>query len=172
MIIKNNNFLRLAFFCFFAFAVSAIFLSCGTIPTEATVSPDLTPTELNQKAQEELDKGYIKSALAYYEILLNRYGQDVSVRTGAEYEIAHIYIKQKKWLEADYMLKMIINRYETAGGASISPKYYVLAKNDYAKTQEYIKTKKRNKKNTEELKSAAEQQLPDTALPQANAEQK
>lgn len=172
MIIKHNNFLRFGFFYFFVFAVSAIFFSCGTIPTEATVSPDLTPTELNQKAQEELDKGYIKSALAYYEILLNRYGQDVSVRTGAEYEIAHIYIKQKKWLEADRMLKMIINRYETAGGASISPKYYVLAKNDYAKTQEHIKTKKLNKNSTEEIKSTAEQQPADTPFPQTDTEQK
>lgn len=170
--IINNNFLHRTFFCFFGFAVFVICLSCGTIPTEATVSPDLTPTELNQKAQEELDKGYTKSALAYYEILLNRYGQDASVRTGAEYEIAHIYIKQKKWLEADRILKMIISRYETAGGASIAPKYYVLAKNDYAKIQEYIKTKKLDKKTTEGIKSTAEQQLPDTSLPQVNTEQK
>lgn len=143
---KKNKVLKtnIAIFAFTCFC--GIFMSCRSIPTESTVSQDLTPSEINQLAQGELDSGYTKHALAYYNILISRYGGDSSTRTGAEYEIAHILIKQKKWLEADSMLQTIIKRYESAGGAGISPKFYILTKNDYAKTQEYIKRKNLNKK--------------------------
>ncbi len=127
-------------------------LSCGTMPTEETVAKDLTPIELKQLAQEEMDKGHTKYALAYYEILLKRYGSDMSIRSAAEFEIAHIYIKQKKMYKADELLEDIIKRYESAGGAGLVPKYYVLAKKDYKITQEYIskKGKKVEKKKDKE----------------------
>ncbi len=126
------------------------FFSCGTLPTEENVSKDLTPIEIKQLAQEEIDKGSRKNALAYYEILLNRYGSDLGIRTAAEFEIAHIYISQKKWAIADDMLKTIITRYESIGGAELPPKYFVLAKNDYAKTQKHLAKKDKSKKAKEE----------------------
>ncbi len=117
--------------------------SCGSLPTEKTVAPNLTPIEIKQLAQEEMDNGSRRNALAYYEILLNRYGSDMSVRSAAEFEIAHIYIKQRKWKKADELLEKIIKRYESAGGAGLVPKYYVLAKKDYEKTQAKIGKKKK-----------------------------
>lgn len=71
------------------------------------------------------------------------------------------------------MLKTIISRYETSGGASLSPKYYVLAKNDYARTQEYINKKKLRKKapdtgSTEKIKDAVSDTAPQ--VPQHNDE--
>ena len=118
--------------------MTALLFSCSSLPTDETVSSNLTPIELNQKAQEEIDNGHLRSALEYYKIIIKRYGSDPSVRTAAEYEIAHVYIKKKKWIEADSMLKAIIDRYETAGGAGLAPKYLILAKKDYAKTQDYM----------------------------------
>lgn len=103
----NYNLKKIAFFCFLiCLAVSSV-ISCASIPTEETVSPNLTPTEINQKAQEELDNGRVRAALAYYQILIGRYGQDMSIRTGAEYEIAHIYIKQKNGLRPMICLKLL-----------------------------------------------------------------
>ena len=118
-------------------AISLLF-SCSSLPTDETVPANLTPIELNQRAQAELDNGSLRNALEYYKIVIKRYGSDASTRTAAEYEIAHIYISQKKWLEADDMLKAIIDRYEMAGGAGLAPKYLVLARKDYKRTQEYI----------------------------------
>ena len=118
-------------------AISLLF-SCSSLPTDETVPANLTPIELNQRAQAELDNGSLRNALEYYKIVIKRYGNDASIRTAAEYEIAHIYISQKKWLEADDMLKAIIDRYEMAGGAGLAPKYLILARKDYKKTQEYI----------------------------------
>ena len=120
-LLKMNTFFYLPICLFFS-----LLISCGTVPSEENVPPNFTPSELNQKAQEELDEGRVRNALAYYRILVNRYGQDMSVRTGAEYEIAHIYIKQKK--------------------------YYILVKKDYARTREYL-TKKNGKKKNEEKKT-------------------
>lgn len=137
-------------------AASFLLFSCSSLPTDETVPGNLTPIELNQRAQEELDNGYLRNALEYYKIVIKRYGSDSSIRTAAEYEIAHIYITQNKWLEADDMLKAIIDRYEMAGGAGLAPKYLVLARKDYKKTQEYIqkynlrKTTKDNPEKTEE----------------------
>lgn len=125
----------------------AVMTACGTLPTNENIPPNLTPTELKQRAQEQFDKGNNRKALAYYEILLIRYGSDISVKTAAEFEIAHILIKQKKWAKADEMLEAIIARYESAGGAGITPKYYVLAKNDYAQTQAQLQKRNFSKKN-------------------------
>ena len=127
-------------------AISLLF-SCSSLPTDETVPANLTPIELNQRAQAELDNGSLRNALEYYKIVIKRYGNDASIRTAAEYEIAHIYISQKKWLEADDMLKAIIDRYEMAGGAGLAPKYLDLARKDYKRTQEYIQKHNLRKKD-------------------------
>ncbi|EMB24050.1 hypothetical protein [Treponema denticola] len=129
-------------------AISLLF-SCSSLPTDETVPANLTPIELNQRAQAELDNGSLRNALEYYKIVIKRYGSDASTRTAAEYEIAHIYISQKKWLEADDMLKAIIDRYEMAGGAGLAPKYLVLARKDYKRTQECIQKHNLRKKDTQ-----------------------
>ena len=134
-------------------AISLLF-SCSSLPTDETVPANLTPIELNQRAQAELDNGSLRNALEYYKIVIKRYGSDASTRTAAEYEIAHIYISQKKWLEADDMLKAIIDRYEMAGGAGLAPKYLVLARKDYKRTQEYIQ-----KHNLRKTKAKSEEQV-------------
>ncbi|UTC61881.1 hypothetical protein E4O00_02765 [Treponema sp. OMZ 788] len=138
-------------------AASFLLFSCSSLPTDETVPANLTPIELNQRAQEEVDNGYLRNALEYYRIVIKRYGNDPSIKTAAEYEIAHIYINQKKWLEADDMLKAIIERYETAGGAGLAPKYLVLARKDYKRTQEHIQ--KYNLRKTKDKTEKTEEQM-------------
>ena len=58
---------------------------------------------------------------------------DLGARTAAEFEIAHLRLKAKKWADATARLDAIIARYETTGGAGIPPEYLVLAKNDRAR---------------------------------------
>ncbi len=142
--------------------------SCGTLPTEESVDPNLTPIEIKQLAQEEMDKGSKRNALAYYEILLNRYGSDMSVRSAAEFEIAHIYIKQKKWEDANALLKKIITRYESAGGAGLVPKYYVLAKKDYAKTQEHVSKEITEEESLTEKESPKEEESKENPTEEKN----
>lgn len=132
----KNLFKRILVFC-----ILGILISCGTVPDEKEVPTAMTVIDLTQKAQEAFDINNYRGAKAWYQIILNRYGTDMNVRTAAEYEIAHILIKQKKWKEADAILAEIIARYEEPGGMRLSPEFYKLAKIDYEKTQKKVKTK-------------------------------
>lgn len=123
------------YYYFFFFILCFIVISCKSFPTNKNVPENLTPTELKQLAQTEFDKGFSRRAMAYYQIMIDRYGTDMSIRISGEYEIAHLNLRKKNWAQAEKMLKQIIERYESSGGAGLVPKYYVLAKNDYAKIQ-------------------------------------
>lgn len=127
-----------------AFFILIIFSNCGTVPDENKVPYDMTAIDLTQKAQEAFDINNYRGAKAWYKIILKRFGTDISVRTAAEYEIAHILIKQRKWSEADALLAEIIARYEGLGGMKLPPEFYKLAKIDYTKTQKKVKQKQKN----------------------------
>lgn len=107
--------------------------SCKTVPDPATFPDDITVASLSQKGQEALDDSNYKAAEVYYQTIINRYGTDTAALTAAEFEIAHIRMKQKHWDDARIRLDAIIARYEEAGGAGLPPEYLVLAKNDRAR---------------------------------------
>ncbi|HNQ97632.1 MAG TPA: hypothetical protein PKH81_06050, partial [Treponemataceae bacterium] len=88
---------------------------------------------LSQSGQAALDESNFKAAEVYYQLIIDRYGSDPAARTAAEFEIAHMRLKQKKWADARSRLETIIARYEEAGGAGLPPEYLVLAKNDLSK---------------------------------------
>ena len=109
-----------------------IFSGCMTVPKSADVSTDLNVIQLSQMGQESLDQSNYKAAQVYYQLIIDRFGTDAAALTSAEFEIAHIKIKQKNYTEAQTMLEAIIARYQTAGVAGLRPEYLVLAKNDLA----------------------------------------
>ncbi len=83
--------------------------------------------------QNALDRNNYAAAEIYYDTVLERYAGDIRVVTAAEYEIAHIRVKQEHWADAKPLLEKIIARYETTGGAGLPPEYLVLARNDLAR---------------------------------------
>ena len=107
--------------------------SCKSVPDPATFPDDISIASLSQKGQESLDDSNYKAAEVYYQTIINRYGTDTAALTAAEFEIAHIRMKQKNWSDARVRLDAIIARYEEAGGAGLPPEYLVLAKNDRAR---------------------------------------
>ena len=108
-------------------------LSCSTVPDPETVPQDLTVPELNRMAQEAIDNNNDKAAEVYYTLIIERFGSDPSTLTAAEFEIAHIRVKNEKYADAAQRLQIIISRYEATGGAGLPPEYLVLARNDLAK---------------------------------------
>lgn len=148
----------------FAALIVCTFAGCGTIPDESKVPHEMAVVDLTQKAQEAFDRNNYRGAKAWYQIILKRYGTDISVRTAAEYEIAHILIKQKKWKEADSLLEEILSRYEAQGGMKLPPEFYKLAKIDYAKTRKKIKPKKATVAAQKSAKQENEKE-PDTSEP-------
>jgi len=109
------------------------FFSCASVPKEGNVPQDMEVIDLIQKAQEAFEINNYRGAKKWYEIVVKRFGDDLPTRIEAEYEIAHILVKQKKWKEAYKMLASLISIYETKDGMKMPPEFYKLAKLDYEK---------------------------------------
>jgi len=118
-------------------ALLALALSgCASVPDQSSIPPERTVGELSQDGQSALDDNNYAAAEVYYQTIINRYGTDASVAVAAEFEIAHIRMKQKDWPDAAKRLGEIIQKYASAGGTALPPEYLVLAKNDFARVPE------------------------------------
>jgi hypothetical protein len=106
---------------------------CMSVPDPADVPVEKTIGELSQKGQESMDRSNYKAAEVYYQLIIDRFGTDTAALTAAEFEIAHIRVKQKHWDDARTRLEAILARYETTGSTTLPPEYRVLARNDLAR---------------------------------------
>ncbi|NLK47059.1 MAG: hypothetical protein GX297_10480 [Treponema sp.] len=138
------------------FAISILFISCNTVPKE--LDSDLSPEEIILKAQQYSDEGKTSVAEMLYYKLLDQYGTDSTYRVIAEFEIAHIKFKAKKYAEAQPLYEDIINIYETTYD-TLPGKYLVLARNDleqlkkvytYRENPKKLFSKKRKSKKTQQ----------------------
>ncbi|MDR1747936.1 MAG: hypothetical protein LBR47_02635 [Spirochaetaceae bacterium] len=107
------------------------FAGCSTVPKE--IPEDLSASELTVLAQEQTDKGNNRGAEVYYQTIIDRYEYDASARIAAEFEIAHIKVKQRRWDEASQRLQALIAQYGTDTSMSLPPEYLKLAEIDLAK---------------------------------------
>jgi outer membrane protein assembly factor BamD (BamD/ComL family) len=87
-----------------------LLFSCASGPV--TVPPEMPPAKIIQKAQESTDVNKYKTALEYYKILLERYGDEDEYLAVAEYEIAFIHYKQKDYTAARKGFEMLLIRYK------------------------------------------------------------
>jgi outer membrane protein assembly factor BamD (BamD/ComL family) len=95
-----------------ALLVSAVVVAaCFTGPVN--IPGELSPAELIQRAQEASDRNRYKIALQYYEALLDRNRTNIDLVCTAEYEIAFVHYKQKKYDEARRELTALLLRYES-----------------------------------------------------------
>ena len=113
-----------------AAALALAVSGCQSVPDPASIPETTTIAELSQSGQSALDESNYRAAEVYYQLIIDRFGEDMSARTSAEFEIAHMRLKKKAWADAASRLDAIIARYDSAGGASLPPEFLVLAKND------------------------------------------
>ena len=104
-----------------ALAVSA----CAYGP--AIITDETTPAEMIQRAQEASDKNRYGLALEYYQALLSRHGGNIEMVCTAEYEIAFIHYKQKKYAQAREELNALLERYNTPDEALMPRQFKRLA---------------------------------------------
>ena len=130
-----------------AIAAALMLSSCKSVPAKEEIPEELSMQELSLQGQNELDKNNYAAAVVYYEVIIERFGSDPRALTAAEYEIAHIRVKQKHWSEAKPMLQRIVARYEAAGGAGLPPEYLVLARNDLNRVMEHEKDSSSEEEN-------------------------
>ena len=93
-----------------ALAVTLIFSACAS---NMNISEDLSPAELIQRAQEASDRNSYNTALQYYYALRDRNKNNIDLVITAEYEIAFIHYKQKKYQQAREELNAVLEYYNT-----------------------------------------------------------
>ena len=100
-------------------------VSCATGPV--VIPDDLTPAELIQRAQEASDKYRYSVSLQYYETLIERFPFDIDSVIAAEYEIAFIHYKQKKYDIAKIEFNNLLERYNTRDEELLPPQFKILS---------------------------------------------
>jgi outer membrane protein assembly factor BamD (BamD/ComL family) len=113
--------------------------ACRSAPSEAEVPLDLTVGELTQMAQTAFDDGKTAESEMYYRIIEKRFYDDLPSRLAAEFELAHIKVKQKKWHEALPLLETVLSYYDGIQAYTLPPAYFKLATTDLAKIPDNVK---------------------------------
>jgi outer membrane protein assembly factor BamD (BamD/ComL family) len=111
---------------FFIFLFSLLFLiSCASKPV--VIPSDATAEKLIQLAQEESDKNRYENAMKYYRAVIDAYPSRIDSICAAEYEIAFIHYKQKKYGEAKNELSQLLTRYDNPEAETYPVQYKILA---------------------------------------------
>jgi outer membrane protein assembly factor BamD (BamD/ComL family) len=104
-----------------------VVLAAGCASGPSNVSDTITPAELEQKAQEASDRNRYKQSLGYYELILERFPDRIEYVCAAEYEIAFIHYKQRKYELAESGLRQLLARYDGPDSELLPPQYRILA---------------------------------------------
>lgn len=96
--------------------------------TLVPVEEDLTAKQLIQKGQDSYDMANYPQALRYYNAVLERFADnDLALYVEANYEIGHIYMKEKKYDFAKNIFDEILNIYSKVTPGEIPAAYQKLA---------------------------------------------
>jgi len=113
--------------CIGVFLFTAVLaVSCANRPI--TIADDLTPAELIQRGQEASDRNKFSTSLQYYAAVIERFPFDIDSILAAEYEIAFIHYKQKKFDVAKAEFTQILERYDTPDEELLPPSFKILSK--------------------------------------------
>jgi len=112
---------------FFALILVAVLCLGACATGKLNIPEDLTPAELIQRAQEASDRNRYSVAMQYYTALLERNSTNIDLVCTAEYEIAFIYYKQRKYSQAKEGFRLLLERYEAPDGDLLPPQFRRLA---------------------------------------------
>jgi len=94
----------------FAILIIVLFSACNTA---ANISEDMSSAEIIQRAQEAMDRNRYNTAIQYYQALHDRNQSSIDLIITAEYHIAFIHYKQKKYEMAVEGFNGVLARYNT-----------------------------------------------------------
>jgi outer membrane protein assembly factor BamD (BamD/ComL family) len=106
--------------------VAAVVCLAGCVSRPLSISEDLTPEEMVQRAQEASDRNRYKVALQYYQVILDRFPSDIDWIIAAEYEIAFIHYKQKKYELSREEFNSLLRYYDTPDAELLPPQFKIL----------------------------------------------
>jgi outer membrane protein assembly factor BamD (BamD/ComL family) len=100
-------------------------ISCASGPVE--IPEGATSDKLIQMGQEASDKNQYDQALRYYQAVIDRFPTQIDSVCGAEYEIAFIHYKQKKYALVRQELNALLARYDEPDAELLPGEYKILA---------------------------------------------
>jgi outer membrane protein assembly factor BamD (BamD/ComL family) len=103
-----------------------LFISCASGPVE--ISDDITPAKLIQRAQEASDKNHYNQSLQYYQAIIDRFPDSTDAVCAAEYEIAFIHYKQKKYDDSKAEFNALLARYDSPDEELLPQQFKLLAR--------------------------------------------
>jgi outer membrane protein assembly factor BamD (BamD/ComL family) len=107
--------------------------ACASAPI--VVQDNLSPEELVQRAQEASERGKYDQAIQYYDAVLTRFPGDLSMVCAAEYEIAFIQYKQKRYEPSKAGFRSLLERYSSTDAELLPPQYRILAEKVLSKME-------------------------------------
>ena len=116
--------------------------SCATKPK--AIPEDLSQAELIQRAQEASDQNKYSVSLQHYATLIERFPFDIDNIIAAEYEIAFIHYKQKKYETAKVEFTSLLERYNTPDQELLPPQFKILSLKIMEKVEEIESRDTRN----------------------------
>ena len=109
---------------------------CTGLGAKKEVPPDASDREIIQMAQQAFNNMNYRLADHYYNVLLQRYGNNTVDYVIGKFEIAHIALRKKDYETAVPILIEIIDIYNETPTGELPPSYKVLAQNDLKKVPE------------------------------------
>jgi outer membrane protein assembly factor BamD (BamD/ComL family) len=105
--------------------ILTVITSCFSGPIK--ISDTISPAELVQRGQEASDRNRYKVSLQYYGTILERFPNNIDYVCTAEYEIALIHSKQKKYDLAKSEFQALLARYNTTDAELLPAQYRILS---------------------------------------------
>jgi outer membrane protein assembly factor BamD (BamD/ComL family) len=105
--------------------MSVFFTACYTGPVK--LADDVTAAQLIQQGQAAYEWNRYGQAVQYYEAILERFPDNIDQVCEAQYEIARIHYKQKKFSQAREELEALRARYDTEEGEMLPTKFKILS---------------------------------------------
>jgi len=104
----------------FPLAIALLFSACAST---VKIGEELSPAEIIQRANEAMDRNRYKVAIQYYETLRERNQSNIDLVITAEYHIAFIHYKQRKFDQARDELNSVLEYYKETD-AELYPQHF------------------------------------------------
>ena len=110
-----------------AILFTALALTLAGCNSTKNIPDDLSAPQLLQRGQASIDASDYKTAEKYYLKTIEQYGDDTNTYIEAKYELAHLYIKTKRYDKAYDNLTEILELYDYAVAGTLPAAYKKLA---------------------------------------------